>query len=615
MDSLGKRLWYLSENKTFFQNFSISCPDLATLIKYLNGINFAFLEYHGHDNKEHKMVLKKLVFSMLVLLFCLNGAIFPADLDSTAYLTLSEGKVLIFDKSGSSHQGMINFPLNAGDKIITDANSHCELQFANGTVLRLGNNTQLKMITISAKQLTSTQKITTLQLEMGDCYAISQDYFRENFQIITPNASIKVEKRSPVFISVTEQEETLIKVEKGKSRVIFGPSLAKLQKETIKTGKQFIVTADHQFLEKKYPQIEFIALNQYINKNHKEIHYGKSKIPNEVLRYSPAIRHFALKWSSAYGEWLYDDLFGYVWRPYDERYALDKRPVFHADFITKNGKLLVVPQEDWGMVPANLGSWVWMNNRGWTWIPSKPDYSQENMVSYFAGFFSDFFGSFFFSRLSDWFGGECYANYFINSYWPGLIYYAWNHYEEYGYSENSDHPRVELTVLKNKARKKAVLKDDRTAKFIKQYLGKLEKTPQAALIAKFGKPELITSIISRTDKPKITLIQPAKENQNIPIKNINYFESFRDHSQDKSFFRHRNTEIYYSSYNNELVAPKLQLRSSTITESTRIQLKQDSSISVDSSNNSGNGTSSTGSGTGSTGETRMGSESQGTRKG
>ena len=54
--------------------------------------------------------------------------------------------------------------------------------------------------------------------------------------------------------------------------------------------------------------------------------------------------------------------------PPTSSFAFAERPFFHADFVRINGELFLVPQQQWGWVPAHMGTWVWMK-RGWTWIP------------------------------------------------------------------------------------------------------------------------------------------------------------------------------------------------------------------------------------------------------
>ncbi len=126
--------------------------------------------------------------------------------------------------------------------------------------------------------------------------------------------------------------------------------------------------------------IEFMAWNEYVDRHFKELHYGISKVPANLTKFkNQALLYWAEKWSSRFGEWIYDELFGYVWRPADERFAFSQRPFFHASFARVNGELFLIPQEPWGWVPAHMGTWVWLK-RGWTWIPG--DWFHNGIVDF-----------------------------------------------------------------------------------------------------------------------------------------------------------------------------------------------------------------------------------------
>ena len=125
--------------------------------------------------------------------------------------------------------------------------------------------------------------------------------------------------------------------------------------------------------------IEFRAWNEYVDNHFKELHFGISKVPPKLKFGNSALTYWAEKWSSLFGEWIYDELFGYVWRPADDRFAYAERPFFHADFMRVGDVLFLVPQQEWGWVPAHMGTWVWMK-RGWTWIPG--DWFHSGVVDY-----------------------------------------------------------------------------------------------------------------------------------------------------------------------------------------------------------------------------------------
>lgn len=47
-----------------------------------------------------------------------------------------------------------------------------------------------------------------------------------------------------------------------------------------------------------------------------ELHEGKSFLPDPILRMPRAVFYFAQKYSNLYGEWVWNSLYGWVWRPW-----------------------------------------------------------------------------------------------------------------------------------------------------------------------------------------------------------------------------------------------------------------------------------------------------------
>ncbi len=274
-------------------------------------------------------------------------------------------------EDGIRETAAVNLPLAVGDTIVTSAGGRCEMQFDNGTVVRLDRGSRLRLATVLAPSLTSNWKITTLELERGQLYALPQSYAGEMFQVVTPTAAASLKTRVRAYIRLEDDGGTSFFSDGGKFQLLYGPDGRSLKKATVKANRPVAVTAGHALAEQVQKRgIEFMAWNEYVDKHFRALHTGISKLPPKLKFGNTALRYWAEKWSSRFGEWIYDELFGYVWRPADERFAFAARPFFHADFTRVGGELFLVPQQPWGWVPAHMGTWVWMS-RGWTWVPGE----------------------------------------------------------------------------------------------------------------------------------------------------------------------------------------------------------------------------------------------------
>lgn len=281
--------------------------------------------------------------------------------------------VVIREGEESPQVAELNFPLLPGDTIRTTGSRRCEIQLDTGTIIRLDLNTELKIETIMAKSLSSRKNITNFLLNKGEMYIMYKRYnYPEIFQVITPNASAKLSHQTVALIGVSEDGRTDIQLKRGKALVLYGPNEKSLKEETVLKSMSLRISKDHQAFPGEYEQnADFESWNLSINKDFVELHDGLSVIPKPIQRYPRAVIYFAQKYSSQYGEWLWDDLYGYVWRTdFNDYYPGGTwQPYYFGQWREANGQLFWVPVEKWGWVPYHLGLWVWNKKRGWLWIP------------------------------------------------------------------------------------------------------------------------------------------------------------------------------------------------------------------------------------------------------
>lgn len=509
--------------------------------------------------------MKKQLAVLMMLLFCFVfavGEIYSSDDDNGSiygHISYVEGNPKVIRADQTQEAAVVNLPVAPGDVLLTDDASRCELQFDNGTIMRLDKKSQLKVTTVLAKSLTSNWKITTLELQEGKLYSINQSYNRECFQVITPNSAIKLKNNSLTTIMLKDGE-THLACDRGKFEVMYGGDVKNLKEDTVSKGEGYIVTADNRFVKNEKRDIDFLAWNEYINNNFKELHYGISKVPQKLYKYSKGLVTWAEKWSSLVGEWVYDDLFGYVWKPLDPRYAHPGRLFINASYTTINGQTFLVPNEPWGWVPAHMGTWVWMK-WGWTWIPGNA--FTPNMGWYG---FDDFNYPFYYSSLY---------------YWMDRIYGGFDYYCSYR-NQGIDHWRMAYQAKFNKKAPTPSYKG--IPKEIQAIFKKMDHTPVANIQNRLGKlsPEIEQAILKAPIREAIPVKPEGKLEKSIdasPAKIINTLKysymtkdnstknvkTYRDWNPDKQWAFHNGVNVGYSSKHNEVVCPTLGLRSNQIT--------------------------------------------------
>src|SRR6266566_6071159 len=107
----------------------------------------------------------------------------------------------------------LNQPLVGGDRISTGDNSRAELQLDHANVLRLGNNSQVKIATVERVQNQRAQ----IQVRIGQglaYYTIFKDSEAE-VEIDTPNAAIRPTSKDGVYRIEVNGFETQVIVRAG----------------------------------------------------------------------------------------------------------------------------------------------------------------------------------------------------------------------------------------------------------------------------------------------------------------------------------------------------------------------------------------------------------------
>ena len=391
---------------------------------------------------------------------------------------------------------VLNFPIAPGDTIITPKDRRCEIQFDSGTIIRLDTDTEVKVETILAQSLTSPHKLTNFILTKGQIYVMYKEYSSsEILQILFSNASAKFKHKSVLTMRANADGSTDIRVETGQASLLYGPE-DHLEKTELRRKDEATILKTDQIQFTQYEGGEdFSKWNFEMNQNFLALHEGVSKLPKPVQRMSPAVFNFAQKFSNFYGEWIWNDIYGYVWRPFaNDRYPTGLwQPYYYGYWRKINQDLFWVPQESWGWVPYHLGLWVWDKKTGWLWLPGgafAPSWTSWNF----------YFGHFAWRPLTLWdfaFTGQYYT---YNSY-----YYPWYYYSR------GDEPASNDYIDQNRGQpsQKPVL--DKINK------NQLKKGGSSSVSVPKGMRRVLASLLSALKKGDVNVLASINE---VPCKTV-----------------------------------------------------------------------------------------------
>jgi len=353
---------------------------------------------------------------------------------------------------------VLNLPLLPGDTIRTPEGRRCEIQFDTGTIIRLDFATELKIETIMATSLSTRNKISNLLLNKGMVYIQYKRYNRpEIFQIVTPNAAIKFKHKTVAMVNARKEGSTDIHLRFGEIYILFGPDEQNLEGRMIKKSGELTISKDHKAVEGEYEDYaDFESWNMNMNENFEELHTGKNFIPAPVQKMSPAVIAFAQRYSITYGEWIWNSLYGYVWRPYfNSNFLLGAwQPYYYGQWREINDELFWVPAESWGWAPYHLGFWFWDEELGWLWRPGSTFAPAWVDWDYYSGIYC----------WRPWWPMDWWMLnelYFWQNFYGGSFYYNWfNPFSPFFYGSSrvpgisgQGAPKVITSIRKNQLKK------------------------------------------------------------------------------------------------------------------------------------------------------------------
>jgi len=317
------------------------------------------------------MKRKLLVFTALLLLTAWMG-IGAEELVSVAHISYLEGALKVTNRDGNEHNGTVNFPVVTGDVLRTNGESRGEIQLGNGTILRIDQDSEILIGTILAPTLTSRDwKVTTLELKAGSVYVISNTYNMEMLQLVSKDVAVKFSHNSNIEIRLEPESGTRVISHWGNADLLIENENIKEQVLIVKSKNAVLVGDKGQINPSEYKKEgDFLAWNKKVDDNFKQLHEGVSYVPDKIVRHKH-LQLWAERWSSHFGTWIYDKMFGYVWKP--SGFAMDpyRRPFYNGQLVVINDVEYVIPNEPWGWAPAHLGTWVFFKKWGWTWVPGQ----------------------------------------------------------------------------------------------------------------------------------------------------------------------------------------------------------------------------------------------------
>jgi hypothetical protein len=295
---------------------------------------------------------------VVATLFSLLASV-PAFSDSQVRivrLSYVDGSVQISRDSGSGFdKGLVNLPVTQGATLRSGDSSRAEVEFEDGTTLRLTPNSTVEFPQLSLRD--SGDKVSTVQVNRGTVFVDFAGEKSGDFSILFSHEKILLTHSAHLRIGINNSDAT-VAVSKGEVQ-IEGPS------GTVSVGKGR--TASFDFLNNDNRSVsKGIDENPYDAWDKQQGQYHLRYASNSYNSYSPYA--YGTSDLNYYGNFFNAPGYGMMWQPYFVGAGWD--PFMDGAWAFSPGwGYGWVSAYPWGWTPYHYGTWVFLPGYGWAWQP------------------------------------------------------------------------------------------------------------------------------------------------------------------------------------------------------------------------------------------------------
>lgn len=314
-------------------------------------------------------------------------------------LSLVEGDVSI--QHGPNDRWLeatINAPLAQGDRLWVGAQGRTEIEFDDGSFVRLGSNSVLE---IQQLDLSSNGRYTQVFLSQGLGYFNIRENYNDTFRVTTPSLAADAYRAAKFRLAVDDRND--LTVFRGEVRVN-----SRAGDITVRSQQTFSLSGDDSG---QYFLGSLRGHDDWDRWNFDRDDYLARATSYHYLPSSVAYGAYDL---DRYGHWVYQNGYGYVWAPYNV--PVDWVPYSYGRWAYYPAfGYSWVSYEPWGWLPYHYGGWAWIPGFGWAWAPgtSFGFWSPARVFFFHSG---GFVGWCPFSPFDTFFGGATFIN--INVFRP-----------------------------------------------------------------------------------------------------------------------------------------------------------------------------------------------------
>ena len=260
-----------------------------------------------------------------------------------------------------------NLPLTEATWIRTGSGAQVELEFDEGSVWRLGPNSQGEISDYN--RLSTGQRTLLLSLDHGIAWFTGEPRIKDVLMLVVPGAHVTVTRGSRIRITA-EANSSQVSVIEGQVR--FSSPSAEMDLREGTTAKVEPARQARFFL---YSEVPADPLDRWSE--------DRDKAQANPQSGTHVNAHYGLADLDAAGKWMAVNELGIVWKP---EVAQDWAPYQKGRWrYFETLGYTWVSDDAWGWLPYHNGRWARRDNVGWVWQPDESEVFHPAEVYWLRG--------------------------------------------------------------------------------------------------------------------------------------------------------------------------------------------------------------------------------------
>jgi hypothetical protein len=316
---------------------------------------------------------------VVAVLLCLSSALFAQESRARIVrLSYIDGQVQIDRNAGQGwEKAILNMPIIQGTKLSAEQGSHAEIEFEDGSTVRLVGPAQVAFpeLTLGA----DGKKNSLTEAQSGLVYFDVPKVHDDSFRVAVGKHNFQVRKNAQFRVDASDPDQSLA-VMKGEVQLLGEPKEVAVKKnETI----TFKFDQPEYALSHDLDKLGTDTWNKDREQDRQLV--ARSEQYHTTNSYYGGNNSFGSYDLARYGNWYYGPGYGWLWRPYfyDASYASDPSawdPFGNGSWSFYPGAgWTFVSGYPWGWAPYRYGSWMFVPGFGWSWRPGAPSYGWQTI--------------------------------------------------------------------------------------------------------------------------------------------------------------------------------------------------------------------------------------------